>query len=208
MYTPELFAVTDPQEIDLVLSQVRLGCLVTRDEGGFFCSHLPMLFNAEGRTLTGHVARANPHPSRAGDAEAIMIFQGIDAYVSPNWYPSKVTHGRVVPTWNYEAVHVTGELTWRTDATWLQDQLARLTDRFEQSQAKPWALADAPTDYIEKQLAGVIGVELSIRKVEVKRKLSQNRAPTDRMGVAAGLAGSEAPGDRLVARAMGAPSGS
>lgn len=159
MYTPELFAVTDPGEIDAVLSQVRLGCLVTRDEHGFFGTHLPMLFDPHARALTGHISLGNPHPGRAGDAEAIVIFQGIDAYITPNWYPSKFKHGRVVPTWNYEAVHVTGPLTWRTDSDWLRDQLGRLTERFERTQTKPWALSDAPEDYIEKQLAGAVTPE-------------------------------------------------
>ena len=126
----------------------------------------------------------------------------MDAYVSPNWYPSKFKHGRVVPTWNYEAAHVTGRLTWIDDPAWLKAQLALLTDRFERAQAKPWALDDAPDDYIERQLAGIVGVELAIREVRVKRKLSQNRAPADRLGVTAGLSGSDAPGDQAVGAAM------
>jgi transcriptional regulator len=202
MYLPELFSVTDAQEIDLLLQQVRLGCLVTRDGEGFFGTHLPMLFDPIRRTLTGHVAAGNPHPARSGDHEALVIFQGPDAYITPNWYPSKFEHGRVVPTWNYEAIHVTGSLAWRTEADWLRDQLSRLTARFEQTQSKPWALGDAPEDYIEKQLAAVVGVELSIREVKAKRKLSQNRQSADRMGVVAGLMASETPTDRLLAAAM------
>lgn len=202
MYTPELFALTDREDVDQMLSELRLGCLVTRDDQGFFGTHLPMLFDAKRRVLTGHVALANPHADRSGDAEAIAIFQGVEAYVSPNLYPSKLEHGRVVPTWNYEAVHVTGTLTWRTDAEWLRDQLSRLTQRFERTQDNPWALSDAPEDYIERQLAGVVGVELEIREVKVKRKLSQNRAPADQLGVAAGLAAGDRPADHLVAAAM------
>jgi transcriptional regulator len=178
---------------------------VTRDGEGFFATHLPMLFDAERRTLTGHVAAGNPHPRRSGDDEALAVFQGVDAYISPNWYPSKFQHGRVVPTWNYEAVHVTGRVTWRTEPEWLRGQLERLTDRFEAGQSKPWAVSDAPEDYLEKQLAAIVGVELAIAEVKAKRKLSQNRQPADRMGVIAGLTASESPTDGLVAAAMTSP---
>ena len=202
MYLPELFAVTDDEEIDFILANARLGCLVTRDADGFFGTHLPMLFDPARRVLAGHVARANPHPGRCGDGEAMAIFQGMDAYVTPNWYPSKLEHGRVVPTWNYEAAHVTGTLAWRSEPDWLRAHLAQLTDRFEKGRAKPWALADAPEDYLQKQFAGVVGVELAVREVKVKRKLSQNRASADRMGVTAGLLDSDDPGDRAVGERM------
>lgn len=197
-----MFAVTDPDEIDLVLSNARLGCLMTRDGDGFFGTHLPMLYDAAHRTLAGHVSRGNPHPARSGDLEAIIVFQGMDAYVSPNWYPSKFQHGRVVPTWNYEAAHVTGTLIWQDDPVWLAAHLAQMTDRFERAQAKPWALSDAPNDYLERQLAGVVGVELAIRDVRVKRKLSQNRNAADLMGVVAGLTGSDDPRDKAMASVM------
>jgi transcriptional regulator len=199
---PEMFAVTDPDEIEFVLSNVRLGCLVTRDAEGFFGTHLPMLFDPARRVLSGHVAKPNPHPDRAGDGEALAIFQGMDAYVSPNWYPSKFRHGKAVPTWNYEVAHVSGSLGWRRDPEWLRAHLALLTERFERPQAKPWALTDAPEDYLQAQLAGVVGVELAVRQVQVKRKLSQQRSPTDRQGVIAGLFDTTDPGDRRVGEAM------
>jgi transcriptional regulator len=202
MYLPDLFAITDPQEAELVLSSARLGCLITRDAEGFFGTHLPMLYDPERRLLSGHVARANPHPERSGDGEALVVFQGLDAYVTPNWYPSKFKHGRVVPTWNYEVAHVTGTLSWRPEAAWLRAHLEALTQRFERAQAKPWALSDAPEDYLQKQFAAVVGVELQVREVKVKRKLSQNRTPADRMGVAAGLLDSDDPGARRLGERM------
>jgi transcriptional regulator len=175
---------------------------VTRDGEGFFGTHLPVLFDAERGRLDGHIARANPHHGRAGDGEALMIFQGPNAYVSPSWYPSKAVHGRVVPTWNYEVVHVTGTITWRPEPEWLRPHLAALTNRFEQGRPEPWALTDAPDDYIARQLSAIVGMELAVRTVRVKRKLSQNRAPEDRQGVIDGLDASTWLTDADVARRM------
>jgi transcriptional regulator len=203
---PELFAVTDPQEIELVLGNLPLGCLVTRDADGFFATHIPMVFDPAGRALQGHMTRANPHPVRSGDGEALAIFQGPNAYVSPGWYPSKREHGRVVPTWNYEVAHVSGNLGWRTDVAWLRNHLTRLTDRFEAGRPEPWALTDAPEDYLERQFAGIVGFELEIRDVQVKRKFSQNRTPEDRCAVIEALLGSEEPTARQVGAAMAAGS--
>lgn len=202
MYLPDMFAVTDLHEVDQVLQYARLGCLVTRDAAGFFGTHLPMVFDPARRSLTGHISRANEHPDRSGDGEALVIFQGLDAYVSPSWYPSKQEHGKVVPTWNYEVAHVTGKLTWRDDPEWLREQLDKLTDRFESGRPEPWATSDAPDDYLARQIAGVIGVQLQVREVRVKRKLSQNRALRDREGVIAGLRDSSLPADQVLAAVM------
>src|SRR4051812_48419214 len=117
MYAPEPFAVSDPAEVAELLAGSRLGALVTDGAEGLFASHLPFVHDAGGGRLIGHVARANPHPRRAPDgAQALVIFQGPEAYVSPNWYPSKAIDGRQVPTWAYEAVHVRGRLRWFEDA--------------------------------------------------------------------------------------------
>jgi transcriptional regulator len=202
MFMPELFAVTDPDEVDFVLANARLGCLVTRDAEGFFGTHLPMLFDRERRVLAGHVARGNPHPARGGDGEALVVFQGMDAYVSPSWYPSKFQHGKVVPTWNYEVAHVTGRASWHTDVAWIREHLGRLTNRFEGDRDEPWGLDDAPEDYLQGLFKGVVGVEVEVREVQVKRKLSQNRAEPDRVGVIAGLLQSADAGDREVGAAM------
>jgi transcriptional regulator len=132
----------------------------------------------------------------------MVIFQGVDAYVSPNWYPSKAADGRVVPTWNYEALHVHGELSWREDEAWLRANVAGLTDRFEAGQPHPWALADAPADYVARMLAQIVGLELRITRIEAKRKLSQNRSEADRQGVIAGLSASASNTDRTMAGLM------
>jgi transcriptional regulator len=202
MYQPTAFAVTDPDEIEAVLRGLRLGCLVTHDVAGLCATHMPFLYDRGRRALTGHLARANPHWTRAGGAVGLAIFQGADAYVSPSWYPSKKQHGRVVPTWNYEAAHIHGRLTWRHEADWLLAQVSALSDHHEASRAAPWAVSDAPEDYIRKLTGAIVGVELTIERVEVTRKLSQNRTPADRSGVAAGLAAGERPSDAAVAALM------
>ncbi len=201
MYIPDAFAVTDEAEVETVLQGLTLGCLVTHDEDGLFASHLPFLYDPTRRVLTGHVARPNPH-WRRGSGEALVIFQGVEAYVSPSWYPSKYQHGRVVPTWNYEAVHVYGRLAWREEPDWLREHLGALTDRYEGGRVKPWGLDDAPDDYIDSRVRMVVGLELAVERVEAKRKLSQNRVESDRLGVIAGLSGSESAADRAVAAAI------
>ncbi len=204
MYVPAAFAVTDPVEIEAILGRLDFGCLVTHDADGLFASHLPFLYDAERRVLRGHLARANPQWRRAETAEALAIFQGPNAYVSPGWYPSKGEHGRVVPTWNYEVVHVYGRLDWRMDEGWLIGFLAALTDRFERRRAAPWAITDAPVDYVRGLAGAIVGLELQAERVEAKRKLSQNRSEPDRMGVAAALAASDDPSERALGTIMGA----
>jgi transcriptional regulator len=203
MYAPNHFVVTDEAEIDAVLRSLRLGCLTTCDaEAGLQATHMPFLYDAERRALNAHVARANPHWRSAGDTAGLVIFQGVNAYVSPSWYPSKHQHGRVVPTWNYEAVHVRGRVSWRHEADWLVAHVSALSDRHEAGRAVPWAVSDAPADYIQGLAAGIVGLELAIEQVEVTRKMSQNRSSTDRLGVIAGLSASEAESDRAIAAAM------
>ncbi len=202
MYLPEAFAATDKAEIDDLLRRMPFGSLITHGPSGLFASHLPFVHNAVDGVLAGHLARANPHRDVAADAEALVIFQGANAYVSPNWYPSKAEHGRVVPTWNYEAVHVYGRVRWRDEADWLRANVAALTQRFEADQPKPWALDDAPAEHVDRLLRAIVGVELRIERIEAKRKLSQNRSEADRQGVICGLSAGLSDQDRAVARVM------
>ena len=202
MYIPDPFAAPEETEVVEMLRRIPLGCLVTDGPDGLFATHLPFVHDAERGVLAGHMARANPHRAKASDPEALVIFQGPNAYVSPNWYPSKAEHGRVVPTWNYEVVHVYGRLAWKDDRDWLLRNVAALTERFEATQPKPWTVNDAPADHIERLVAGVIGVELRIGRIEAKRKLSQNRPAADREGVIAGLAALGDPGALALAEAM------
>lgn len=200
MYAPAPFAVTEPDEVRAMLAESRLGALVTHGRDGLFASHLPFIHDAEAGRLIGHIARANPHPERAPDgSEALVILQGPEAYVSPNWYPSKAIDGRQVPTWNYEAVHVRGRLRWFSEPERLRDVLERLTGRLEAGPAEPWRISDAPADYFERLLRGIVGVEVEIAEIIAKRKLGQNKPAADRAGVTAGL---EAAGETAMAAAM------
>lgn len=203
MYAPHQFAVTDEAEIEAVLRALRLGCLTTwSSEAGLQATHMPFLYDAGRRTLNAHMARANPHWQRAGEGAALAIFQGLNAYISPSWYPSKRQHGKVVPTWNYEAIHVRGRIQWREEPDWLVAHVTALSDRHEASRAEPWAVSDAPADYIRNLSAAIVGLDMEIEQVEVKRKLSQNRPRPDQLGVIAGLSASEIESDHAVAAAM------
>jgi transcriptional regulator len=183
-----------------------LGALVTASADGMFATHLPLVLD-RGRgahgVLQGHLARANPHhrlPSIT--AEALVIFTGPDAYVTPSWYPSKAEHGKTVPTWNYIAVHASGTLRWIEDAGWLRAHLHALTGRHEAGREHPWAVDDAPADYVAQQLRAIVGLELEITRLEGKWKMSQNRPAADIDGVVRGLAASDDPVDRAVSRVV------
>jgi transcriptional regulator len=157
------------------------------DDGLPDATFLPVLW--EGDRLVGHLARANGHWRRIVDGSpALAVVTGADTYVSPSWYTSKAEHGRVVPTWNYSVVHLRGRVVVHDDPQWVRALVTRLTDRHEQQRAEPWAVADAPEDYVEKNLRPIVGVEVVVESVEAKAKLSQNRSDEDRAGVAAGLA--------------------
>ena len=183
-----------------------LGLLVTHGPGGVRVSPVPFaLYPDEGAmgALRAHLARANPQWRDLAGGEATVVFQGGDAYVSPGWYATKAETGRVVPTWNYEAVHVYGELVWREEHDWLLANVTALSERFEAAQDPPWSVADAPADFIARLANGIVGVEVRITRVEAKRKLSQNRGEADRRGVVAGL---ERGGEAAVAALMRAKS--
>jgi transcriptional regulator len=132
----------------------------------------------------------------------MAVFTGPDAYVSPGWYPSKAVHGRVVPTWNYEAVRIHGRLTWHDDPNWLHAHVAAVSARFEAGRPAPWSIDDAPADYIAGMLNGIVGVTLTIDRIEAVRKLSQNRNEADRAGVIAGLCATGRAKDAAVAALM------
>jgi transcriptional regulator len=153
--------------------------------------------------LLGHIAIANDQwKTAAPGAEALAIVAGPQAYISPSWYESKARHGRVVPTWNYEAVHFTGTVAFHPDPEWLRAFVTRLTELHEGSREHPWAVTDAPPDYINGQLRAIVGVELTITSIEAKQKLSQNRSELDREGVVAGLRAEPGLGTAAIADAM------
>ena len=202
MYTPPAFREDDPAALAAIMREAGLSTLVTSTEEGLVATPLPLIFEAsEGEfgTLYGHVAKANRQWQLQPTGEALVIFPGPDAYVTPSWYASKREHGKVVPTWNYVAVQAHGPVEFFEDAERLRDVVTRLTLRHEAARAEPWAVTDAPERFIDAQLRGIVGLRLPITRLFGKRKMSQNRPEADRAGVAAGLGASEREGDRIVA---------
>ena len=179
------------QEHDLARLQrhmldTRLAVLVSHGEQGLLASHLPVLLDpAEGEfgTVYAHLARANRQwKDLAQGAEALLVFPGADAYVSPGYYPSKADNPKVVPTWNYLAVHAYGVADVIHDAEPLLAIVSRLTDRHEHGRSEPWQVSDAPADYIDGMLRAIVGIRLPIQRLQGARKLSQNRAEQDIAG--------------------------
>jgi len=203
----DLFIVTDPDEIEAMLHTVRLGSLVTHGPEGMAVSHIPFVYDPAERRLIGHVSRNNPQPPLYGGGEAVAVFVGPNAYITPSWYPSKQEHGRVAPTWNYEVLEVYGTVTFIDDQARMVEIVTLITDRFEGERQAPWAVADAPADYVEKLSRGIIGVELAIGRVEAKRVFSQQRTDADREGAVAGLLASDNPANHLVAAKIKAAHG-
>lgn len=199
MYTPPAFREDDLPNLHAAMREARLANFVTATAEGLLATPLPLfLVPDEGPygTLYGHLARANSQWKLAPAGEAMALFMGADAYVTPSWYASKREHGKVVPTWNYVAVHAYGPAEFFEDADRLLDVVARLTDLHERPRAEPWAVTDAPDAFIGSQLRGIVGLRLPITRIEGKRKMSQNRSAEDRAGVAAGLAAGERASDR------------
>lgn len=167
-----------------------LATIVRSGANGLDADPVPLLYDTnEGThgTLRGHVARANPLWRDADGRDVLALFHGPQAYVSPGWYPSKAEHGKVVPTWNYVLVQAHGRLRAVDDAAWLRALVGRLTDTHEAARPAPWAVTDAPADYVDSMLRAIVGIEIVVTRLEGKWKSSQNRAEPDRAGVARGL---------------------
>ncbi|MCJ7955674.1 MAG: FMN-binding negative transcriptional regulator [Pseudomonas sp.] len=207
MYLPRAFVDEDLPRLHDVIHHSRLATLVTWGALGLQASHVPLLLEpAQGAngTLYGHLAKANPQCAElASGAEALVIFMGEDAYVSPSFYPSKAEHGKVVPTWNYVAVHAYGQPEVFNDPQRLLQVVEGLTERHESGRRQPWKVADAPADYLDSMLRAVVGFALPIQRLEGKRKLSQNRSAEDMAGVREGLAASADLRDQQLAQLMG-----
>lgn len=186
MYVPRHFA---EDRHDVVVDLVRAagyGHLVVATDDGLESTPIPFVIDDELTSVRAHVARPNPIWKLA-PCDALLVVAVSDAYVSPNWYPSKAEHGKVVPTWNYEVVHLHGRLTAHDDAEWVGRQIRDLTDTNEARLPAPWAVSDAPDDYIVATQRGIVGVEVAVVRVDAKRKLSQNRSDADASGTVAGL---------------------
>ena len=191
MYTPAHFSVTDPASLPRILREHPLGILVTPTGSGMDANHIPFEFDpthGEFGLLTGHVARANPLWQQCLEgADVLVVFRGSEGYISPNWYPGKHEAHRLVPTWNYEVVHAHGRLTVRDDEKFVRGVVARLTRTHEAQEAKPWKMGDSAPEFIAGMIKSIVGIEISISRLEGKAKLSQNREPRDVQGAVEAL---------------------
>jgi transcriptional regulator len=190
MYRPDHHRVDDLSLMHTLMRARPLAALVSGGAEGLYATHLPTVLKDDGPygAIEFHLARANPHWKYLAErVEALMIFQGPEGYITPNWYPSKTEHAKVVPTWNYAVVHAYGRPEVMQDRDWMQRHVAELTAQQERNETEPWALADAPETFIEAMLRGIIGFRFVITRLEGKWKMSQNRDMKDRDGVVRGL---------------------
>ncbi|MCG7505315.1 FMN-binding negative transcriptional regulator [Mesorhizobium retamae] len=193
MYQPPHFNETRPEVLHALIRAHPLGLLISNSVGGPVADPIPFLLDAEIDThgkLRAHLAKANPHWRLLADNPAnkvLIVFQGSDAYVTPSWYETKRQTGKVVPTWNYAIVQVRGTAKIIDDGAWLARQIADLTGQHEDGREQAWAVTDAPPDFIQAQIKGIVGLEITIEDITGKWKVSQNRPIADREGVARGL---------------------
>jgi transcriptional regulator len=202
MYVPPANTVDDEAVIRAMVAEIASAQFVTVGDDGFpTATLLPILW--EQQTVVAHIAKANPQWRALVDGSPVLLIcEGPQAYISPSWYAAKYEHGKVVPTWNYHAVHLSGTVRVHHEPEWLHQAVERLTVRHEHSRAQPWQLGDAPEAYVRGQLAGIVGLEITVARVEAKAKLSQNRSAADRRGVVDGLRDEHRPGASLIADAM------
>jgi transcriptional regulator len=197
MYLPVHFEETRTEVLHALIAEHPLGALVTVGSDGLTGNHIPFLLNASDGphgTLIGHVARNNAlWQDHDTNVDALVIFQGASAYISPNWYATKQRTHEVVPTYNYAVVHVHGPLTIHDDPKWLRGVVGKLTKAMEALQAAPWKMADAPSGFIAQQLENIVGIEIPISRITGKWKTSQNRPIEDRVGAVDGLRASGDP---------------
>ncbi len=192
MYEVKHFAEERLEVQHALIQKHPLGLLICNDSNGRFVAN-PIPFSLVGDsgelgTLKAHLARANPQWLQLQDSkECLVVFQGEEAYVSPNWYPTKHEHGKVVPTWNYVTVHVWGVPAVFDDPDWIRSQIDHLTDQQEADQLVPWKVDDAPSEFTSSMLKGIVGIEVTIEEIQGKWKVSQNRSVADIEGVHAGL---------------------
>ncbi|MDP2781849.1 FMN-binding negative transcriptional regulator [Devosia sp.] len=201
MYQLPAFREDDHASLYAFIGAHPLGLLISAGEAGLLANPIPFLAYAqEGDkgVMRCHLSRGNTqwHALRDG-AETLIVFQGADGYVTPSWYKSKAEHGKVVPTWNYAVVQVRGTARVMEDPAWLHANVSALSDAHELERPRPWSVSDAPDAFIAGQLRGIVGVEIAVSTIEGKFKFSQNRAESDRNGVAAGLANEAGSTDHL-----------
>ena len=199
-----IFHNHDKEEAVAFIAAHPFAVLAVNGGNGPVAAMVPLVFDEAGQKLLGHVARANPFWSAAeqSQAHAVAVFRGADAYVSPSSYPSKQEHGKVVPTWNYMAVEIRGQIKIETEPEAIRPYLTALTAKMESHRALPWQISDAPDDYIAKLSRAIIGFSLEIKDITYVRKLSQNKSVADKQGVVDALKASEKYEERLIAQEM------
>lgn len=207
MYVPSQFRIGDVAEMLDLMRGNPFAALVSHGAEGIVASHLPTLVKQEGDAISveAHLARGNPHwrcLAAAPEGEILMIFSGPDAYIRPGWYPSKAEHGKDVPTWNYAIVHAYGRAEIVDDGAWLLRHVSELSEQQESPYEMPWKTGDAPAGYIEKMTRGIVGLKVTVTRLEGKAKMGQNRETRDALGAAAGLEARNQGADRAVAAAM------
>lgn len=193
MFIPTKFEQQDPEALNDLIRKHPLATLVMNSSSGLNANHIPLQLtqNSSGKVvLQGHIAKANPLWKDSSSTEALAIFQGADSYISPNWYPSKQENGKVVPTWNYMAVHASGQIRFIHDPDWIRAFLERLTTEHESNQETPWAMSDAPEEFTQKMLSAIVGFEITVQNIIGKWKMSQNQTEENRTGVVNGLSAS------------------
>ncbi|MBC7804717.1 MAG: FMN-binding negative transcriptional regulator [Akkermansiaceae bacterium] len=191
MYIPKHFEETRMEVLHRLIQEYPLATLVAQSASGLTANHIPLHLAPDPApfgSLRGHVARANPlYTDGIPDGGVLAIFQGPDAYITPSWYATKQEHGKVVPTWNYAVVHAHATIRFIDDPVWIQSHLEDLTTENEQSLAEPWAVSDAPEEYVGKLIRAIVGIELTITRIVGKWKVSQNQIPANQAGVVDGL---------------------
>lgn len=191
MYLPEAFAETNPDALHGLIRANPLGTVVVHTEDGLDANHIPFLIDVDEQghaVLRGHIARKNAFAALStSGTDALVIFEGPSAYISPTWYPTKQTTHEVVPTYNYAVVHVHGRLTPIDDPRWVRGLVARLTQRMEANRPVPWKMGDAPAEYLAQMIDKIVGIEIPVDRMTGKWKMSQNKTAEERAGVVKGL---------------------
>lgn len=190
MHIPDKFKQTEEEQLKELIREYPFSTLITHTESGIEANHLPVtLTNIDGKdVIHAHIAKANAlWKSVQNGAEILLIFNGPNCYISPNYYPTKKESGKAVPTWNYVVVHVKGKISFIHDESWIYSMLDTLTSEHESHQEEPWSITDAPDTYIKKMLSAIVGIEITIDSIEGKWKLSQNQPEINKLGVIKGL---------------------
>lgn len=190
MHTPRLFEQNDPLKLKEHISCYPFATLISNTDAGLDATHIPFILNQSNDkdVLQAHIAKTNPLWEKlANKSEVLVVFNGPNCYVSPNFYPTKIETGRAVPTWNYVTVHIKGALSFIHDDDWILQMIDRLTTQQEAAQPSPWSVSDAPDEYIKKMLTAVVGIEIEVSSIVGQWKLSQNQPEKNKQGVVSGL---------------------